>query len=361
MLNLFSYIRKFSEFSFKEKSFNDVDATIVTMLSYLNYDLFINFDSSLAIKDIGDDTLIEMTKGEFVSKENIKLLHLIRNSKRYKDITATNVKSVTDKDTTLQFFAVTFIIPNCLPMIAFRGTDLTLVGWKEDLLLAVHNVIPSQIEAMNYLHEVSQRIGGDFIISGHSKGGNLAIFSAVFANDNIQNCIQKIYNFDGPGFKNKDILAEPKYLKIEPKIIQIVPYDDVVGAILYTPKNTKVVKSKSVNVLQHDPYRWVINDKGEFVYEVDRSKRSKINQRALTSFIEKLASQDKDFIIEAVVNFFGGESSTLNDFFNHMPRRIYQFIKLTHKYSDEDKKKIKNALKLLRSCYKESRNYFSKR
>ena len=103
-----------------------------------------------------------------------------------------------------QFAAVTYVIPNGPTVVAFRGTDSTIIGWKEDFMIS-YTSVPSQDLALSYAIKHVGEADGDVIILGHSKGAHLALFAAAHLEEKYQDKLLHVYLNDGPGF-NPDIL-----------------------------------------------------------------------------------------------------------------------------------------------------------
>ncbi|MCQ2796021.1 MAG: DUF2974 domain-containing protein [Bacilli bacterium] len=361
-MNIIGYIKAFGHLSFIDKSFNNVDALILTILSYLNFELLkpSNKEKSLFIKDIPDDMIVKLCDGEFITKSNEKIIRLLKYKKRYQDISIKYIHKVHDKLNTIQFFAITLIVPNYHPFICFRGTDLTLVGWKEDLMLAIRNVVPSQIEALNYVNYVSKKINGTFSLCGHSKGGNLAMFTSIQSRPEIQRRIDKAYVFDGPGFRNNKIFYTNGYQRVKNKIIQFVPRDDIVGCLFHTPKNKLVVKAKSVHFLQHNPYTWVINKNDNFKFLEKESRRVKIRRRTLILWIDQLSIEECEFMIEKIINALGGINSSFSYRFRLLAIKFRTFIGKHFGYSKATRKRLSKSALLFMKIWSESQIYYLK-
>lgn len=158
----------------------------------------------------------------------------------------------------MQFAAMKICIDENLNYIAFRGTDDTLTGWKEDFSISFE-IVPSQKEASTYLDQVLD-IKKQNIVGGHSKGGHLAVYGAMMCNDTLKSCISKIYSNDGPGVC-QELIDMRKYEMIKDKIIKIIPEFSVVGLLFEKLDNPqlKIVKSNNKGILQHDPLNWQVN------------------------------------------------------------------------------------------------------
>lgn len=359
-MNIFGYIKKYGNFSFKEKPFTDVDALILVTLSYLNFELYIEKGESMRIGDIPDNSIVRLCAGEFTTKPNEKMIRLLKTKKRYQNIEVKYIRSVHDKLNTIQFFAMTLIIPDYYPFICLRGTDLTLVGWKEDLMLLIDKVIPSQVEALNYTDYISKKINGPFLIGGHSKGGNHAMFAAIYARQHIQDRINKAYIFDAPGFKDRNIFGLDKYVRVKDKIVQFVPKNDVVGCLLYTPKDKLIVKAKSVHFLQHNPYAWAINKKGDFKYSKKETKSVKVRRRTLIQWINLISVEDCEFMIDKMVNSLGGIDSILSYRLHLIALKFKSFITNHLGYSKDVRKRLTRLMLLYFKIWRESWKYYLK-
>ena len=61
-----------------------------------------------------------------------------------------------DGDEQTQFAAVTYRLPSGMLVVTFRGTDDSLVGWKEDFNMAFQYPVPAQVTAADYLTRVAE-------------------------------------------------------------------------------------------------------------------------------------------------------------------------------------------------------------
>lgn len=141
-----------------------------------------------------------------------------------------------------QFSAITIHMPDNTIYISFRGTDNTLIGWKEDFNMSFQSKVPSQLDAIEYINKIASKYKEKLRIGGHSKGGNLAVFGASFCKSNIQNRVINVYNNDGPGLQ-QDIIDSKEYKKILPKIHTYIPQTSIIGRLLYHEENYTVVQS----------------------------------------------------------------------------------------------------------------------
>ena len=176
--------------------------------------------------------------------------------------------------------------------VAFRGTDDTLVGWKEDFNMSYILAVPSQLEAVSYLEKVAEKVRGKLRLGGHSKGGNLAVYAAVQCKEEIQERIIEIYNNDGPGFSKEMLISEP-YNRVRERIWTIVPQTSVVGMLLEHEEEYLVTKSSQSGIMQHDPLSWEVLG-AKFVYLDDVKKNSRILDRTLKNWINKMTREQRE-------------------------------------------------------------------
>jgi hypothetical protein len=169
---------------------------------------------------------------------------------------------------------VTFLLSDGSAYVAFRGTDTTVAGWKEDFNMSYLPDTEGQLSAVRYLNEVGKEIKGPIRVGGHSKGGNFAVYASAFCDTEIQDRIIAVYTNDGPGFRD-EMMERESYKRILPKVVSIVPDTSIIGMLLTSNVGHIVVKSKFVGLMQHNALMWMV--------ERNRFKRSK--QSALGSFI----------------------------------------------------------------------------
>lgn len=276
MSNIFDYLSWRGDLSFNQSKFNEVDSIILSKLSYIPFEhlSFSLKDNFATIKDIAEDLLNNDKAKTYLWPDDITLLNHLKNSHRFNNLKLFNYSNITDFKSQIQFSAITIKIKKDLSFIAFRGTDDTLVGWKEDLNMSFVTPVPSQIMAVKYFNNLAESLTDKFILGGHSKGGNLAIYAGAFCKKEYQKRIQKIYNFDGPGFTNS-ILEKNEYKSICHKIKTYVPQSSVIGILLGHEEKYTIVHSNQKNgILQHDICSWEINCT-KFVYLKNVTNKSK--------------------------------------------------------------------------------------
>lgn len=224
-------------------------------------------------------------------------------SPRFRDMLVLDYKSVFDTVENIQFGAVTCIHQKAFAVVAFRGTDASITGWREDFDMAFMNPVPSQALALDYLETVARQPGvpKKLYIVGHSKGGNLAEYASLCCSDKVRKRIEHVYNLDGPGFK-RGMFSEADYAPLKGRITKIVPQDSLVGITLQSFAPVLVAKSDAEGLDQHSTFTWEINENyTDFVYEEALSQSAQDTKKTLDSWI---STYDDEQLEELVGAFF---------------------------------------------------------
>ncbi len=115
--------------------------------------------------------------------------------------------------------------------------------------------IPTHKSVCKYLERKIGIFSSQFIVGGHSKGGNLALYAGAHLSAARQSRLAKIINFNGPGFEFS-IVPNDHFLQHRQKIINYVPEESMVGLLLGSNGKRTVVSSASRFVLQHVAFNW---------------------------------------------------------------------------------------------------------
>ena len=240
--------------------FNEVDYYVISKIGSPDLSKALPEDAtSVSVKECVH-TYFEKLRGStnlgvLASKDIMKVFRILPLKERYSDLGLSGFQSVFSESAVEQFSALTVLLPDGTCFISFRGTDDTLVAWKEDLKMGVHDVVPAQEDARAYLEWAASVYDGPLLVGGHSKGGNLAVYAAATVSPEIQGRIRSVYSFDGPGFRS-DFFATEGYLRIEGRIHEIVPETAIVGTLLLKGKPYEVVKCRYSGIPSHDGYKW---------------------------------------------------------------------------------------------------------
>ena len=266
--SLFDYIIWRGDITFDQMPFNELDSAILAMFAYLDFgDLDISqAGKSLTLKEAANRFFA--AESRYDSPDNFMLIwqHCLymfeqaAKTERFGSIELHDYTNYVDTKTQTQFGAVTFSLSKNRHYVAFRGTDNTIVGWKEDLNLAVKEEVPAQKKALTYLSNIAAKNSGKLIIGGHSKGGNLALYAAVKADKATRDRIESVWNFDGPGFLNNNI-AKSTLTSFGSRVHTFVPETSVVGMMLNRSDDYIAVANldkKSNFFDQHNLFSWKI-------------------------------------------------------------------------------------------------------
>ena len=357
MSNILTYIKNYGELSFDQLAFNELDNLIFSHLAYINFRNIVSHqiskDEFITIKDATQKyyklyNTLSKPIGLIIPDEVLPMLKLLSTSKRFGSLKLHGYIHEIDKSETKQFSSLAIEIKNDLYYIAFSGTDDTITGWREDFNMQFMTFVPSQKAAEKYLNKYMKALPGNFILGGHSKGGNLAIYAATKCFSLKKKNIINIYNNDGPGFKQK-LLESSAYKKIEDKIIHIVPESSIVGLLFNHTGKLTIVKSSQLGLLQHDAFSWKTL-KTEFIECKDLSNESKIINESIKAWLLQMSeAEQKEFINSLFDILESTEANTLTELvferFN-----IFEMIKNANK--EDSQIVFKSLLNLLNESRK---------
>lgn len=197
-----------------------------------------------------------------------------------------------------QFAAMTLLLPDGTLVVSFRGTDTSFVGWKEDFNMAFQYPVPAQRLAADYVTRVARLWQGDLVLLGHSKGGNLAVYAALQAGDDVLPRIRRVYSLDGPGFP-ADVVAGDRYRAVADRIVKIIPDSSIVGMILDSPEHCVVVKSNEYGPMQHLAFSWQV-DRDRFVTVPEVSVTSREFKRSLDRMLNEMTPEQLERAVDAM-------------------------------------------------------------
>jgi hypothetical protein len=302
--NILTYLQSHGNASFSQAPFCDVDNLILCCLSYLNWETIADGwlpEQAIALKDAAEKWL----QRDFSSRmmrvpSDVILLKLAASSERFGNVRLFRYVSLLQEQQEQQFSATSFLLDEDTVYVAFRGTDNTLVGWKEDFNMSFQSEVPSQTAAAAYLQGMSDLPVSRILVGGHSKGGNLAVFAATKVPLELQDRIQAVYNNDGPGFCS-DILHSEAYQRLQNRVITVVPQKSVVGMLLEHDEDYRVVASTQHGFLQHDPYSWCVNGT-EWKFLQTVSNGSQKLDHSLKIWIADMTPAERERLVDTIFN-----------------------------------------------------------
>ena len=327
-MNIYEYIDRYGDKTFKEKEFNEIDNLIFSLIIYLNLGKIITEETN-TLEQIGKKITEEKKfKQEFSQqKDAYKCLKQIMNTNRYKDIKLKDYVYIGTNNE--QFSVVTFIINKKLIYISFEGTDHLISGWKEDFELSYMYPTASQQHAIEYLKKQIKIFGPKVIVGGHSKGGNLAQVSSMEMNIIKKLKIKKIYNNDGPGLRLEQFKSR-KYKQIKKKLVHIVPHNSVFGILLRNDKYKVVVSTKKA-IQSHAMSSWMVYD--DYLSETDLSEKSIELEKSIIEWLNNHNEEQRKKMINNVFNIF--KKCEIND--TKDLRKLKSIIKIMKEVRNIDK------------------------
>ncbi len=305
MANLLDYLRWRGDLSFQQDPFNEVDNLLLTQLVFLNFHGIVPEDSSspVSLEDAaGHFFSLErqnISLGVLVPDEIVELFRLMAKSRRFSDSRLSFFSDRLDEARQEQFCAITVDLPDGSSYLSFRGTDDTIVGWRENFNLGYQFPIPAQQDAAKYVRRTAaSRPAVPLRLGGHSKGGNLAIYAAVYSPPALQAQIIAVYNNDGPGFRRR-LQEQEEYRRIQDRIHTIVPQSSVVGMLLEHAETYEVVRSTQTGLMQHDGFSWEVL--GSSFVHLDRvTDHCQYVDRSLKDWVDAMDDNAREQLVEAL-------------------------------------------------------------
>lgn len=354
MRNLNYYIKQTSDATFAELPLSEVDGLILCQIVYLNLEYFVKPTDEVQLVSLFTNENLEcLAEPTFSPKKNVKMMKLLRESKRYQEVKLAYVWNQLSYDNEEQFYAVTYKIDDFI-FIAFRGTDLTILGWKENFNMAYLREVPAQRDSVLYVNDVHELCKCKMFIGGHSKGGNLALYSAMYSKAELNDDIIKIYNFDGPGFSNY-VFLNPEYLDIADRIITMTTQEAVVAVLMYHVDDITFVKAKGFSVLQHEPFNWRVSKIGLFKRVKKNTPQSRWFARAIRHFYEDTTELERKRFVDIMFTIIEvSPDNSVRDIKKHplkffsRARRKYKSLNIEElKFFKSITKKIKKSFYLI--------------
>ncbi len=336
MTNVLDYITWRGDLSFTQDPPNQVDMLIFSTLAYLQFG-----DGAKS----GTPSLQEAAE-EFFSlpdhaqrvrmRHDLDLLRAAAGSRRFGPVKLYAIREQLVPEENTQFAAVTFLLDDGSMVLSFRGTDDTLVGWKEDLSMCFQQVIPSQELARRYTHEVWTGRTAPMRLCGHSKGGNLAVFAAARSSPMIQEWILGVFNNDGPGFSDY-MMGDPGYLAMVPRIRTFVPQSSIIGMIMEHEEPFTIIHSSQVGgIMQHDTFSWEVMGK-EFLPVEEITADSRFINRTIRNWLDTMDNEERGQMVEALFGLLTtGDVSHVGEILH--PKNVRNYLKALG--SDQQTRKI---------------------
>lgn len=356
MSNVIDYVKWRGDITFAESPLNEIDALIFAEISYVPFDDLVSgsFESKgVPLSALADKFFsLNYDRGKLgailPTESIIALFKIASESRRFSNVCIKGFINEVDIKSEKQFCAMCFDIGKITTVIVYRGTDDTIIGWKEDLNMAFFTPIPAQKRGEEYLNRVI--LNGDkdhYYVCGHSKGANLAEYSALMGKKECRDKIERVYSFDGPGFK-KAFIESVKDNDMIPKIKKICPEGAIIGVIFDAVGECKFVKSTAKGLYQHDAFTWNLIGR-EFEY-VDKPLKFSVDfHNILEDLVKRMSDEEKSEFVDALYKFLSvNESTTLSD----IAADKFKFLLGVLKADEKAKKTVFNLMnKLIKEKY----------
>lgn len=295
MPNLIDYLEKVKELTFDQEPLNILDKVCINEIGYLTYEKWLTaseLQKTINLHDYAEGKDLNPDYSFMVTKERVKLAEAMVRSRRFDGLNLSDYRSVLDKEVEKQFAAMIFSLPELdYQQIVFRGTDDSVIGWKEDFQLTYSREISAHRSALAFLSGYLPNLSGHITVSGHSKGGNLALYSAVQSSPALREQIAELLLLDSPGLM-KSLLEKPSYQELKAKMTVIRPQDSVVGVMLYWDMPAQLVAAEGIGFAQHNALTWEVDlATNDFVHEEQPTELSQRLEETFQKWIETLPNQ----------------------------------------------------------------------
>ena len=358
MAHLTDYVLWRGDFDFRERQFKTEDNLVLSELVYIDYKYV--FDKTgkesmtlrEAITALDEKKMIKNTRAGS-GKEDIEFARICAGSVRYGDAILSDFVDEYDS-TDRQFAAITYTLNDGTTVIGFRGTDSTIIGWKEDFMISYTHV-PSQELALAYARRQVDRALGRVIILGHSKGAHLALYAAAHLSDAQQSKLQRVYINDGPGFCN-EVLDRSLINNIIYKITKITPEYSIIGRIFEPPAGDSIIVRSSANALiQHSMQTWMLKPDG-LVTCTDHAPESHLISDMIDRFVEGMDLGARENFIDSLFDSMSDTGArTIKEFAQKGPD---VFEELLVNMAGNDALNFKNKAKKIKKKDDESKGIF---
>lgn len=361
MANISDYLDWRGDLDFSVSPFCEVDNLILSELAYVDFDGIVPGEDkreTITIQKACRDFFSLYSEEEILARTSTTkmapfLMKKLISGRRFGSLMLGNYVNEIDMDSQRQFSAVCCYLGDGTVYVAYRGTDNTIVGWKEDFNMGFLCHTSGQRRAVRYLNDNFKGGCGCLRVGGHSKGGNLAVYASSFCEPDVQRRIQKVYTNDGPGFL-PEILRDPGYRRILPRVVSTIPESSIVGMLLENDVEHTVVKSSQTGVLQHDALSWEVIGK-TFVRAKSLSESSQLLDRTLKNWLLGLDQEEREEFVDVLFGILWSTgATTLEDLMDLDIRDLAEVHNYIVSLPPETQRSVGNVLMRLAVCGGES-------
>ena len=334
-------------------AFNEVDNLILAQIAYVALDGIVPAPEAggISLREAAQAYFSAHTEEEVramvsFTKDAAFLLRRAGETDRFCEVRMLRYLNEVNPENAEQFSALCYALPDGTVYVAYRGTDDTIVGWKEDFNMSFVSPVPSQLEAVRYLEQTAQALRAPLRLGGHSKGGNLAVYAAVHCRKEVRERIRTIYNNDGPGFMKKTVETE-EYQSLCSRMETIVPQSSVVGMLLEHEDDYTVVGSTQKGLMQHDAMSWCVRGT-QFVRVEEINAGARLLDDALHAWIASMDSKQRAAFVETLFDALDAtQAKTLGELTENAWQSVSGAAKCMWQMSKEDKANFTKTLQQL--------------
>ena len=360
MANIVDYLDWRGDISFHTDPFNEADNLILACLAYTDFEGILTeegFRGGIGIRQLSQAYFALHSQKEIREMGRFErnaplLLKKVADAARYKDLVLSDYMNIVSKDQSEQLSAITCQVGDGTIYVSFRGTDNSLIGWKEDFLLAYTSRTSGQQHAAEYLSKIGLQSNLPIRVGGHSKGGNLAVYAAAFCREEVRSKVVEVYSNDGPGFL-PEIIETPEYAAVCPKVRSFIPQESLFGLLLENRFPHKVVCSSAKSLMQHDAFSWkILRNRFEEAAKVSGS--SQYIDKTLTAWINELSPESRKEFVDTIFDVL--ESSGSATFAELRKRKLKNYSEIAKAVVNLDKERRDKALKVLTALARNGKN-----
>ncbi|WP_297377708.1 Mbeg1-like protein [uncultured Helcococcus sp.] len=338
-MNIIEYIEENKNNTFEDKHFNDVDALILAQFSYSYIENFQRkWGKEFKIHMLDQEDIKNSAQFSLTEDEEEDFMNALKDSDRFKDLEIVDIEQAKE----CQFFAYTIRIDKHTLAVVYRGTDSSFDGWFESLSLAFDEEIPAQVKAKEYLKKIGDNFDDNIIVIGHSKGGNFAVFSSSLQDKTLQNRIELVYDFDGPGFLD-EFYQRPDYSPINEKIRKFIPKKSLFGLLLRSDSKPIVISSEGLMVWQHSPFTWFIENY-QILNDGKLTDLSLHTRNVAANLLKSYDKEERKAVLVALHDLFENiEADNVLDLFNHKLSSLFKIFKHMNNEDNENMQVLKDV------------------
>lgn len=352
--NLLDYLTWRGDVPFEVSDFNQIDGVVLARFSYAPFQLAFSEENPTyhTVETVCEKMLQnEDCRRLCLYEEDVELIQKLKESTRFNQLKMGDFVDVYDDEEEVQFSAFSLMLDEAHICIVYRGTDNTLVGWKEDLNMGFVSPLGCQLRGKEYLEKIAeQNPNASIDLCGHSKGGNVSAYAAAFCKEEVQKRVRDVYDFDGPGFEDM-VLESEGYGRVCDRIHTFVPQSSLVGMILGHREKHRIVHSMDSRVpYQHNLFTWEIL-KNDFIYEEKTTNASRYFDRTLKDFLANMDKEHREIFVDTAYSLLGDtQAITLEDITTNFKDTSKIMLKTMKGLDTESRKNLAEGLRLFMKC-----------